>query len=80
MQATEILKKVKEAKAVDEYLGYTIQEVAGWYLAVPNGWTGDVLEDLGALRYADELRLDAHPWSRVEPGAGLFPRLEIEKD
>lgn len=44
MQATEILKKVKEAKSVDEYLGYTIQEVAGWYLAVPNGWTGDVLE------------------------------------
>ena len=44
MQATEILKKVKDAKSVDEYLGYTIQEVAGWYLAVPNGWTGDVLE------------------------------------
>ena len=44
MQATEILKTAKEAKSVDEYLGYTIQEVSGWYLAVPNGWTGDVLE------------------------------------
>lgn len=44
MQATEILKKVKDAQSIDEYLGYTIQEVAGWYLAVPNGWEGDVLE------------------------------------
>ncbi len=36
--------------------------------------------DFAALRYADELRLDGRPWSRVEPGPGLFPRLEIAKD
>ena len=36
--------------------------------------------DFGVLRYADELRLDARPWHRVEPGAGLCPRLEIVQD
>jgi|RhiMethySRZTD1v2_1073278.scaffolds.fasta_scaffold104767_1 hypothetical protein len=44
MLATELLKKMHEAKAVEVYLGYTIQEIAGWYLAVPRGWRGDILE------------------------------------
>ena len=51
MQATEILKKVKEAKSVDEYLGYTIQEVGGWYLAVPNGWSGDGFVEDGLIYF-----------------------------
>ena len=43
MQA--LLKQpVDQSKAVDEYLGYAIHEVAGWYLAVPQAWEGDVLE------------------------------------
>ena len=44
MLTTELLKKMQEAKAVETYLGYTVQEIAGWYLAVPQGWRGDVLE------------------------------------
>ncbi|MFQ5599873.1 MAG: methionine--tRNA ligase [Candidatus Krumholzibacteriia bacterium] len=32
--------------------------------------------DFSELRYASELQLGVREWSRVEPGAGLFPRLE----
>jgi methionyl-tRNA synthetase len=33
-------------------------------------------EDFTTLRYDDELRLGAYDWPRVQPGEGLFPRLE----
>lgn len=32
-------------------------------------------EDLSALRYAEELSLEARDWARVQPGNALFPRL-----
>ncbi|MFQ5599872.1 MAG: hypothetical protein ACE5G2_04875 [Candidatus Krumholzibacteriia bacterium] len=44
MQAIEILKTMETRNSVDEYLGYTIHEVAGWFLAVSKGWSGEVLE------------------------------------
>ena len=44
MRTTEILKKMKSGRTVDEYLGYAIHEAAGRYLAIPRGWTGEVLE------------------------------------
>ncbi|UCE02039.1 MAG: hypothetical protein JSW67_12360 [Candidatus Latescibacterota bacterium] len=44
MQTTEILAKVREGKSVDEYLGYQIHEVSGWFLAIPRGWKGEILE------------------------------------
>ncbi|UCE02038.1 MAG: methionine--tRNA ligase [Candidatus Latescibacterota bacterium] len=33
-------------------------------------------DDFSALRYEDELRIEARAWARVQPGSGLFPRLE----
>jgi hypothetical protein len=51
MQAT--LKDVKtHGKAIDKYLGYSIQEISGWYLAIPCCWAGEVLEagDMPHLR------------------------------
>jgi hypothetical protein len=51
MQA--VLKDPKtQGKAIDNYLGYSIQEISGWYLAIPCGWVGEVLEagDLPHLR------------------------------
>jgi hypothetical protein len=44
MQTTEILAKVRQGKSVDEYLGYRIHEVSGWFLALPRGWKGEILE------------------------------------
>ncbi len=44
MLTTKLTEKLREAKSVDEYLGYTIQEAAGRYLAVPRGFRGEVLE------------------------------------
>ena len=51
MQA--VLKDPKsQGKAIDQYLGYSIQEVSGWYLAIPCGWVGEVIEagDMPHLR------------------------------
>jgi methionyl-tRNA synthetase len=36
-------------------------------------------DDIETLRYADELRLAEREWPRVQPGPGLFPRLEVEE-
>jgi methionyl-tRNA synthetase len=33
-------------------------------------------DDFAAIRYDDELRIGAQEWPRVQPGGGLFPRLE----
>lgn len=51
MQVAEILIQQKR-ESVDEYLGFAIHEVAGWYLAIPQGWHGQVLEagDVPVLR------------------------------
>lgn len=43
MQVAEVLKQQKR-ESVDEYLGFAIYAVAGWYLAIPKGWQGEVLE------------------------------------
>ena len=44
MLTTELLKHMSDAKSVDEYLGFHIQEISGWYLATAMGWRGPVLE------------------------------------
>ena len=44
MLTTELLKHMSDAKSVDEYLGFSIQEISGWYLATPKNWRGPVLE------------------------------------
>jgi hypothetical protein len=44
MLTTELLKHMHDAKSVDEYLGFRIQEISGWFLATPQGWRGPVLE------------------------------------
>ena len=39
-----ILKKATRGETVDQYLGFSIHDVGGWYLAVPRNWSGEILE------------------------------------
>ncbi len=52
MQATVIANQVQAQVAVDEYLGFSIQQNSGSYIASPTGWQGEVLlaESMPVLR------------------------------
>ena len=44
MRTTEISKKGPAGEAIDQYLGFTIHTLSGWFLALPGDWPGEILD------------------------------------